>query len=147
MKYRLEILINRPRSGVWKLFSDYGKIHLWQPSIVKIEPVSGIPGQPGAVSKWIYKSQEREFFLTEKVIAREEPTHFESVFENEFAENTVDNRFTEQGNQTLWVAETRYRFRTPIMILMGPFVKNRYVLRSQKDMERFKELTEKMGDT
>lgn len=146
MKYRLEILIDRPQGDVWKLFSDYNKIPLWQSSIVKVEPVSGTPGQVGAVSKWIYKSQEHEFFLTEKVIAREEPNHFEGVFENEFAKNTVNNRFTERGNQTLWVVETRYQFKTPIMILLGPFVKNRYVIRSQRDMERFKEWAEKVGD-
>ena len=143
MKYKLEILVNKPRANVWNLFCADEKISQWQPSIVKIELVSGSSRQPGAVSKWIYKSREREFFLTEKVIACDEPSHFESVFQNEFSENRVDNRFMEQGDQTLWVAETNYKFKTLIMMLLGPFVKNRYVVRSQRDMERFKELAEK----
>src|SRR5215216_4501162 len=144
MKYKLEILIDKPCAEVWGLFCDHEKINLWQPSIIKIEPVSGRTGGPGAVSKWIYKANEREYSLTEKVLSHEEPNRFESVFENEFAETIVDNRFTEWGrNQTLWVAETKYKFKTLLMILMGPFMKKRYVSRSRRDMERFKEMLEK----
>ncbi len=144
MKYRLEILIDKSLAEVWNLFCDYEKISLWQPSIIKIEPVSGIPSQPGAVSKWIYRAKEREYFLTETILSREEPTHFENIFRNEFAENSVNNVFTEQGrDQTLWVAETKYNFKTLLMIILGPFMKNRYKVRSKRDMERFKEMAEK----
>ncbi len=144
MKYRLEILINRSHTEVWNLFCDYDKVHLWQPSIIKIEPVSGRTGQVGAVSKWIYKANDREYFLTETILSREEPNHFETVFRNEFAENSVTNVFTEQGSgQTLWVAETNYKFKTLLMSILGPFMKNRYIVRSKRDMERFKEMVEK----
>ena len=144
MKYKLEILIEKPRPEVWKLFCDQEKINLWQPSIIKIEPISGRTGQPGAVSKWLYKSNEREYSLTEKVLSREEPNRLESIFENEFAENTVNNRFIEQGeDRTLWVAETKYNFKTMTMKILGPFVKKRYVIRSKRDMERFKEMLQK----
>ena len=144
MKYRLEILIHESRTEVWNLFCDYEKIRLWQPSIIKIEPVSGRMGQIGAVSRWIYKANDREYFLTETILSREEPSHFENVFRNEFAENSVNNVFTEQGmNQTLWVTETEYKFKTLLMFILGPFMKNRYVVRSKRDMERFKELAEK----
>jgi hypothetical protein len=144
MKYRLEILINKSRAEVWNLFCDYEKISLWQPSIIKIEPVSGTTGQIGAISKWIYKASDREYFLTETILSREESTHFENVFRNEFAENSVNNIFTEQGmDQTLWATETKYKFKTLLMIILGPFMKNRYKVRSKRDMERFKELVEK----
>ncbi len=144
MKYRLEILINRSRTEVWNRFCDYDKVHLWQPSIIKIEPVSGRTGQVGAVSKWIYKANDREYFLTETILSREEPNQLETVFRNEFAENSVTNVFTEQGSgQTLWVAETNYKFKTLLMSILGPFMKNRYIVRSKKDMERFKEMVEK----
>src|SRR5215211_7856357 len=143
MKYKLEILIDKPRAEVWRLFCDHEKINLWQPSIIKIEPVSGRTGGP-VVSKWIYKANEREYSLTEKILSHEQPNRFESVFENEFAENTVDNRFTElDRDQTLWVAETKYKFKTLLMILLGPFMKKRYEARSRLDMERFKEMLEK----
>ena len=144
MKYKLEILINRSRAEVWNLFCDYEKISLWQPSIIKVEPVSGSTGQIGAISKWIYKANDREYFLTETILSREEPNRFENVFRNEFAENSVNNVFTEQDReQTLWVAETEYKFKTLLMTILGPFMKNRYVVRSKRDMERFKTMAEK----
>ena len=144
MKYRLEILINKSRAEAWNLFCDYEKLHLWQPSIIKIEPVSGTTGQIGAVSKWMYKANDREYFLTETILSREEPTHFENVFRNEFAENSVNNIFTEHGrDQTMWVAETTYKFKTVLMNILGPFMKNRYIVRSKRDMERFKGMVEK----
>ncbi len=144
MKYRLEILIDKSRAEVWNLFCDYEKINLWQPSIIKIELVSGTTGQVGAISKWIYKSNEREYFLSETILSREEPTHFGNIFRNEFAENSVNNIFTEQGrDQTLWVAETKYKFKTLLMIILGPFMKTRYKVRSKRDMERFKKMAEK----
>ena len=84
------------------------------------------------VSKWTYKANEREYSLTEKVLSYEEPDRFESVFENEFAENTVSNRFTERGrDQTLWVAETKYKFKTLLMIMLGR-LRKRYVARSRE---------------
>ena len=128
MKYKLEILINKSRAQVWNLFCDFEKIRLWQPSIIKIEPVGGTTGQIGAVSKWIYKSNDREYFLTETILSREEPTHFENAFRNDFAENSVNNVFMEQGtDQTVWVAETTYKFKTLLMFFLGPFMKNRYI--------------------
>lgn len=144
MKFRLELLIAKPRAEVWRFFTDPEKAKLWQPSLTGIEPVSGGAGQPGAISKWTYKENEREFTLAEKVLQREEPARFESLFENEFAANTVDNQFVEQGNdETRWVMETQYTFKTLLMKALGPILKKNYVTRAQNEMERFKELVEK----
>ena len=145
MKFKLELLINKPRTQVWEFFSDHEKAKLWQPSLSGVELVGGTPGPTGAISKWTYVENEREFSLTEKILHCEEPSRFESLFENKFASNIVNNRFVEQSeNETLWVMETTYTFNTLLMKLLGPVLKKNYVARSQKDMERFKELVEKM---
>jgi len=128
---------------VWKAFDNPENMKKWQKTLVSFEPVSGIPGQPGAISKLTYKEKERQFTLTEKVTYREEPNRFESIFENNFASNTVNNVFVEQGTgQTLWKVETKYKFKTLIMKILGPLVKKNYVARSQRDMERFKDMVE-----
>jgi uncharacterized protein YndB with AHSA1/START domain len=144
MKFKTELLINKPRLEVWKFFCDREKTNLWQPTLTKIEPVSGIQGQPGSESKWTYEENGREFSLTEKVLRFEEPSRYESLFENAFASNTVDNIFSEKGsNETVWTAETEYKFKTFLMKILGPFFKKNYVIRSQREMERFKEMVEK----
>lgn len=142
MKFKLELLINKPRSDVWKFFTDAENIKLWQPSLQGIENISGTPGQPGTVSKWTYQESEREFSLTETILEQDEPTRFEHQFENQFATNTVNNQFIAVDNGTLWTIETTYTFKTLLMKIMGQVLKKKYVARSQMEMERFKEAIE-----
>lgn len=143
MKFKLELLIDKPRSDVWNAFDDHEKMKIWQPSLIKTEPVSGDAGQAGAVSKLTYSENGREFSLTEKITQRNEPASLHQLYENQFADNTIKNTFIEQGSeQTLWVTETEYKFKTLVMMILGPLLKKNYVARTQKDMERFKEMVE-----
>ena len=145
MKFKLELLINKPRAEVWKAFDNIENMKKWQPTLIKFEPVSGIPGQPGAVSKLTYEEGGREFSLIEKIIHRDEPNSFDGVYENNFADNIVRNKFIELGqHQTVWAMETEFRFKSLIMKIMGPFMKKNFVARTQKDMERFKEMAESL---
>jgi uncharacterized protein YndB with AHSA1/START domain len=144
VKFKLELLINKPRIEVWKFFTDAQKTKLWQRSLQRINIVSGITGQPGTISTWMFKQKEREFSLTDTVLSREDPSQYTSQFENEFATNVVSNTFLEQENdKTLWVMETTYTFKTLVMKVIGPTLKKNYVLRAQREMERLKESVEK----
>ena len=145
MKFKLELTINKPLAEVWKAFDNIENMKKWQPTLVKFESISGIPGQPGAVSKLTYEEGKREFTLIEKITYRDEPNRFDGVYENNFADNIIKNTFVEQGkDQTLWVMETEFKFKTLLMKIMGPLMKKSFVTRSQKDMERFKEMAESL---
>src|SRR5689334_9319921 len=144
MKFKTELLINKPRLEVWKFFTNRENAKLWQPTLTKIESIRGVEGQPGAESKWTYEENGREFSLTEKVVYCEEPRRYESLYDNAFALNTVDHVFAEQSTgDTLWTVETEYQFKTLLMKALGPLFKKNYVTRSQREMERFKEIVEK----
>ena len=143
MKFKLELTINKPLAEVWKAFDNIENMRKWQPTLIKFEPISGIPGQPGAVSKLTYEEGGREFTLIEKIIHRDEPNSFDGIYENNFADNIIRNKFIELGqHQTVWAMETEFKFKTLIMKLMGPLMKKNFVARTQKDMERFKEMAE-----
>lgn len=145
MKFFLELPINRPRAEVWKIFDDPQNIVNWQPTLTQVENVSGTQGQPGAVSKLSYSENGREFFLTEKIIHRAEPDQLDSLYENNFADNTIKNTFIAvDENETLWKVEVTYAFKTILMKIMGPVMKKNLVARTQRDMERFKEFVEKI---
>jgi hypothetical protein len=145
MKFKLDLTINKPRADVWKVFDDPANMNKWQPSLKKIELLSGIPGQPGAVSKLTYEEGGREFSLIEKVTHRDEPNQFDGVYENEFTDNPIKNTFIAKGeSETLWVLETEFKFKTLLMRLLGPIMKKNFVRRTQKDMERFKEFVESL---
>jgi len=145
MKYTLELTINKPRAEVWKAFDSIENQKEWQPSLTKFEHVSGKPDQPDAVSKLTYEENEREFSLIEKIINREEPARFDGLYENEFSENTIRNSFVEQSeNETLWIVENEFKFKTSLMKIMGPLMKKNFAARTQKDMGRFKEFVENL---
>jgi uncharacterized protein YndB with AHSA1/START domain len=143
MKFTLELPLDRARAEVWKAFDNPENLNKWQTTLTSFEPVSGTPGQPGAISKLTFEENGRQFALVEKVTHRDEPHRLDSVYENNFADNIVRNTFIEQGaDQTLWVVETEYKFKTLIMRILGPLLKTNFVARTQKDMERFKEIVE-----
>ena len=149
MKFTLELPINKPRTEVWKAFDNPENMKKWQPSLIVFERLSGAQGQPGAVAKLTFDENGRKFALIEKVTHREEMQRLDGVYENDFADNIVRNTFIEQGNdQTLWVVETEYKFKTLIMRILGPLLKKNFVARTQQDMERFKEMVEsQQGET
>jgi uncharacterized membrane protein len=143
MKFKLEMIVNKPRAEVWKLFTDNENISKWQPSLVNIETLNGTPGQVGTISKLTYKEREREFSLTQKIIQRAGPHRFDELYENDFADNTIQNKFIEQSQEkTLWVTETEYKFKTLVMKVMGNLMRKNFIRRSQREMERFKEMVE-----
>ena len=144
MKFALELPLQKSRDEVWKAFDNPENTKIWQPSLVNFETISGIQGQPEAVSKLTYKEGKREFSLIEKVTHRAEPDRFDVVYENEFADNSVKNTFVIVNyNETLWRMEVEFKFKTLIMKFIGPSMKTNYILRTERDMQRFKEFVEK----
>ena len=146
MKFKLDLDLQKPLNDVWKAFNDVENLKKWQPSLVKVETISGVAGQVGAVSELTFSEGKREFTLTEKIIQRKDPTRIEMLYENKFADNTVTHTFVEQEDgTTLWINETEYSFKTIVMKLMGPIMKGNFILRSRMEMNRFKELVERSG--
>ena len=145
MKFKLETLINKPRADVWQAFDNIENTSKWQPSLISREITDGTPGQLGAVTTLTYKEGEREFTLIEKVMHRDEPNQLDHVYENVFADNIIKNKFIEQGkDQTLWVIETEFKFKTLLMKIMGNALKKNYIKRTQRDMQSFKEMAESL---
>jgi uncharacterized protein YndB with AHSA1/START domain len=144
MKYSIELMINRPRREVWQAFQDPEKAKLWRPSLTGVELLTGTTGEAGAKSKLTFTEGKREFSLVERITVCQEPERLDQMYENEFSVNTVQNSFLEQGQaQTPWITETEYLFKTLLMKIMGPVYKKNLVTRTQREMERFKEMVEK----
>jgi uncharacterized protein YndB with AHSA1/START domain len=143
MKYNIELTINKPRQEVWQAFNDQEKRRAWQTSLTTMELLNGIPGQPGAESTLMFEEKGREFSLLERIISCQAPESILQSYENQFSLNTIHNSFLEQGqSQTLWITDTEYKFKTLLMKIMGPVYKKNLVTRTQRDMQRFKEMVE-----
>lgn len=143
MKFQLELTINKPQSDVWNAFTDHKNTNKWQASLISVELLEGISGQSGAVSKLTYEEGGRQFSLVEKIIHRDEPGHFEVLYENKFTDNPMQNTFMAQGeDKTLWIVDAQFKFKTVLMKIIGPFMKKNFISRTQRDMDRFKEFME-----
>lgn len=144
MKFILELPLHRSRAEVWRAFDNPENTKIWQTTLVKFETVSGVQGQVGAVTKLTYAEGKGEFVLMERVTYRAEPERFDIIYENKFADNSVKNTFIDiSENETLWKMEVKYKFKTLLMKIVGPFAKKNFVKRSERDMERFREFVEK----
>jgi carbon monoxide dehydrogenase subunit G len=143
MRYKLETTLQKPRAKVWDLFIDPRNTSKWQPTLDRIELLSGNTSQPGAVSELTFKYGEREFSLRETITQRSELEQLTGIFENTFAINTVKNTFIEQdAHTTLWQVEVEFKFKTVLMRIVGPFSKKRFMANTQRDMDRFRALVE-----
>lgn len=142
MKYSIEITLNRSLKEVWAAFDNIDNMKKWQPSLVSFEPVSGTPGQPGAVSKLVYVEDGRRIEMIETITHRAEPNEFDGTYDAAGVHNINKNRFYEAGpNQTRWVQETEFQFKG-LMAIMSLFMGGSFRKTTRGYMENFKAMLE-----
>lgn len=142
MKHKVEIIIDADLATVWKMFDDPDNMMKWQPTLKSVTHVSGIPGQPDAVSELVYEEGGREIVMTETITARAEPYFLGGTYESGWSDVVIVNHFAEAGDgQTLWTMNSKYGFKG-LMKLMALFMRNSICERSETDMNRFKLLVE-----
>lgn len=138
MRLVIETLLERPRDVVWRAFEDPSNLRKWQPSLVRIEPRKGSPGQVGSVSKLFFSGDGPDFSLTETVTGRRAPEELLASYDSGHTHNTVHHRFFDLGDgRTHWVVEAQFQFkgflRFASMALQGTIEK-----RLRGDVARFK---------
>ncbi len=142
MKTRYEVLIDAPRDIVWAAFDDPENLLLWQPTLKSVEPRSGTPGQPGAVSTLTYDENGREVTVTETISDRREPDFMAGVYASTWGKTIFVNHFEDAGEAgTRWIVYTNHFF-TGMMKLMGIFLAGSIRKRTENDLQRFKLLVE-----
>ena len=142
MRFSFEIPLDRSREAVWKAFDNPDNMKTWQPTLVSFEPVSGTPGQPGAVSRLTYREGKRTMVLTETITLRREPDEFAGTYDSGMAVNAIHNRFEEAGpGQTRWIMTADFQFRG-IWRLLGFVFSGAIRKRTMADLNRFKQKLE-----
>jgi hypothetical protein len=142
MNFKHEVVINRSRDEVWKLFDNPDNMKKWQPTLKKFEPLSGKPGQVGAVSKLTHEENGREIVLIETISNRNEPNEFSGTYSNPMATNSIKNHFIAlESNRTKWVIDCGFIFHG-FWKLLGLFMKGAIRKRTAQDADRFKQMAE-----
>ena len=144
MRYTLQIDIDRPRDAVVALFDDPANLSQWQPGFIRMEPIDGEPGQPGARTRLVYRHGKGEMEMVETITERELPERFSGTYENDMAYNTMVNRFEAlDTNRTRWTSEIEFTARTWPMRLMMWFMPGAFRKQSWKFMEQFRIFAER----
>jgi len=138
MKLVFDLILERSLADVWKSFDNPENMKIWQPTLVSFEPVSGTPGQVGAVSRLTYEEGGRTIVLTETITVRRHPDLFAGTYESGMGTNLIENSFQEiSPGRTRWMVSSEFRFKG-LLRVMAPFMKGMLSKRVKTDVERFK---------
>lgn len=104
---KVSIEINKPRDKVIELFSDKNNFKEWKKEFIRYEHINGTPGEPGAVTKLVFK----RVILFETILSKTLPGEICEEYEHKRGDKTVmfhkaTNRFTTlSGNRTLFESD------------------------------------------
>ena len=119
VKHSCDIEINAPRSRVVALFDNPANLVKWQPDLIKFEPISGTPGQPGAKSRLVYRAGKGELELIETITLRNLPEEFSGTYESKMGVTRISNRFIDNGPTTRWIVDTEFTGSGIMRLLSG----------------------------
>ncbi len=138
VKFTMDLVLDRPIEAVWRAFDNPENLKAWQRDLVSVEPVSGTPGQPGAVSRLTYREGKRVIVLTETITERQQPNHFAGTYDAGMGLNHITADFSPQGsNATLWRMGYESQSRG-IWKLLAPLFAGMIRKRTRDDAARFK---------
>jgi uncharacterized membrane protein len=142
MKFRNEITIDADQDTVWRMFADPDNLRLWQPALKSVRHLAGTPGEPGAMSEFVYRERGRDVTLTETITECRSP-HFQAgIYESAAGMAVVVNHFEPAGDQrTRWVAYANHRF-SGAMRYLGLLFRGSMRNRTRTSMQQFKLLVE-----
>jgi hypothetical protein len=142
MKYSVDIDINLPRDRVSELFQDPSRISEWQESFVRMELVSGEPGQSGNVHKLVHKMGKREIEMIETIQENDLPNRFVATYESSGVWNIVENDFSENPDgSTHWHINTEFHCSgfMKLMTWFAPGMFKKQTTKMQVDFKAFAE--------
>ena len=114
----------------------------WQPELITMETINGLPGKDGSKSKLKYKMGDKEVDMIETITKNNLPEEFNATYEAKGAFNTVSNKFIEINQEkTKWISHNEFKF-SGVMKLFGLFMPGSFKKQSYKNMENFKKFAE-----
>lgn len=140
MKYKIELKIDITREKMLVLFQDVDFMKKWQPSFQSLDVLEGVPGEVGSRSRLSYMSNGKTSEIIETIILKELPDRFDFLYETKGVKNWARNRFVDQGDQVLWIAEHEFEFSG--FMKFFDLMKGMFVKQTTKDMNAFKIVAE-----
>ncbi len=143
MKYSEEIFINKPLDEVILHFDDPEKLKEWMEGLETFEHLEGTPGEVGAKSRLVFKTESREIEMVETITVKDLPSKFGGTYEADGVFNTVINRFSKDGEDvTRMEVECEFEFTSFLMKMMGFFAPGVFRKHTRKNLDCFRKFAE-----
>jgi uncharacterized membrane protein len=142
MKYSEQIEINLPIQKVIELFDNPDNLKKWQPELLSLESLTGIPGEEGSTTKLKYKVGRRKIWMTETITDKKLPNERTEIYETRGVYNVVKNRFIPAaGDKTVLVSEQEFEFKgiKKLVAIMKP---DNFIKETRQRLLNFKEFAE-----
>lgn len=141
MKFSVHIDIDLPRDAVIDVFKDPEARLKWIPDLLQLEPIEGIPAQPGSKCRLIYRQGSGEIEVIETVIERNLPDRFVSSYTTPGMNSTMASHFEDLGERTRWRTDNTFS-GTGLLKLMPWVMPWVFKKRTLRLMQRFKNYAE-----
>ena len=142
MKYTCEVEINKPLDRVIELFDNADNLTKWMEGLISFEAVNGVPGQPGAKSRLLFKMNNRQMEMIETITVRNLPHEFSGTYEAKGVLNIIKNRFEKiSDTKTKYISEQEFQFKG-FMKLIAFIMPGAFKKQSMKYMNDFKRFVE-----
>lgn len=144
MKFTCKVDVHLPIEKVVELWDNPDNLVKWQDNFLRIEPLTGDPGETEARSRIYYKQGRGEMELLETIMVKDLPHEMIAMYEHKSMVNIMTNRFKElDGQTTRWEAEVEYtRFIGLIPNIMARFFPRMFEKQVQKWLDQFKAFAE-----
>ena len=142
MKFRSEIIINKPLRDVYKFTVNPKNFSRWVDGFEKFKPLKGKPRQVGSIGVHIYNDKEGKLEVKEEVLALHHNQNIKTHLSHKNMETTLDFRFLDQGDSTKIIVEVQVRLKPLLFNLATPFVKTPMRKQQLADLKRLKNFLE-----
>jgi hypothetical protein len=157
MKYTVSTEIALPRARVAQMLADPELLPKWLRGLVLHEPVRGVHGEVGTVSRVVMRMGKQQIECTETITRREpvdlheipsgSTVHFDREIVGKGMWSAARERLTEAGpDTTLWESESEFRFSGLLMRLVGLLMPGAFRKQSLQHMQDFKAFAEQGKD-
>jgi hypothetical protein len=142
MKFKLEIIIEKPLAEVMEKFDSAENLKYWQPGFISLEHLEGTPGEVGAKSKLKYTMGKRNVEMIETITVKNLPTEFSGTYDAGSVWNEIKNYFesTTDGN-TRYSSEHIFKLKGGLK-LAGWLMPGAFKKESMKYLVNFKNYVE-----
>jgi uncharacterized protein YndB with AHSA1/START domain len=144
MKYTFETVIDAPIEKVAKLAGDPSLRIQWMEGMKDYKSINGTPGQPGAVSRMVFKTGTVEMVFTGTVKENNLPDYFTEIMDASNVTTSATTRLDAiSPDKTRYISEQDHDFKGLFNKLVGFVLQREFKTQTRRHMDRFKQFVEK----